>query len=126
MKASVWNDEKLEVLVGKLLQAGVLFSAAVVFLGAIIYLIRHGTEPITLGAFHGEPYDLRTIRGILKLARVGRGRGIIQLGLLLLVATPIARVILSIFGFAKERDHLYVALTSVVFVILLYSLLVSV
>jgi len=126
MTRAVWSDEKLEILVGKLLQAGVLFSAAVVFLGAVIYLFRHGSSPMSLGAFLGEPADLRTIRGILSDARAGRGRGIIQLGLLLLIATPIARVALSIFGFARERDHLYVALTSVVFVILLYSLLVSV
>jgi len=126
MKASAWTDQKLEILVGQLLRVGVLFSAAVVFLGAVVYLFRHGTAPITLGAFYGEPAELRTIRGVLGLARAGRGRGIIQLGLLLLVATPIARVLLSIFGFAKERDHLYVVLTTIVFVILLYSLLVSV
>ena len=126
MKAPAWSDERLEILVGKLLQAGVFLSAAVVFVGAIVYLIRHGIEPMSLGAFHGEPPEFRTIRGILSSVQAGHGRGIIQLGLLLLVATPIARVVLSIFGFAKERDHLYVALTSIVFVILLYSLLVSV
>lgn len=126
MKGSTWSDQKLEILVGQLLRAGVLLSAAVVFLGAIIYLFRHATEPMALGAFHGEPADLRTIRGIFSQTRAGHGRGIIQLGLLLLVATPIARVALSIFGFAKERDHLYVVLTSIVFVILLYSLLVSI
>jgi len=126
MKRAAWSDEKLEILVGQLLQAGVLCSAAVVFLGAVIYLFRHGGSPMSLGAFHGEPADLHTIRGILSGVRAGRSRGIIQLGLLLLIATPIARVALSIFGFARERDHLYVALTSVVFVILLYSLLVSV
>jgi uncharacterized membrane protein len=126
MKRALWSDEKLEILVGKLLQVGVLCSAAVVLLGAIIYLFRHGSSPMSLGAFHGEPADLRTIRGILRGVRTGRSRAIIQLGLLLLIATPIARVALSIFGFARERDHLYVALTSIVFVILLYSLLVSV
>jgi uncharacterized membrane protein len=126
MKAPAWTDEKLEILVGRLLQTGVFLSAAVVFLGAIIYLFRHGLEPMNLGAFRGEPAEFRTIRGIFSAVRAVRGRGIIQLGLLLLIATPIARVILSIFGFAKERDRLYVTLTAVVFVILLYSLLVSV
>jgi uncharacterized membrane protein len=50
---------------------------------------------------------------------------LIQLGLLLLIATPIFRVALSIVGFAIERDHLYVGFTAVVLVILLYSLLGS-
>ena len=58
---------------------------------------------------------------VLKL----RGRGIIQLGLLLLIATPVARVALSIFGFAKERDRMYVVFTLIVFSILLYSLIGS-
>lgn len=126
MKAPDWTDQKLEILVGELLRAGVTLSAVVVSIGAVIYLFRHGSEPVSLRAFSGEPVDFRTIRGILGSVRTGHGRGIIQLGLLLLIATPIARVVLSVFGFAKERDHLYVALTSVVFVILMYSLLVSV
>lgn len=126
MRAPAWTDQKIEILVGKLLRTGVTISAAVVAIGAVIYLFRHGGEPTSLGAFRGEPADYRTIRGILGGVRSVRGRGIIQLGLLLLIATPIARVVLAIFGFAKERDHLYVALTSIVFVILLYSLLVSV
>jgi len=53
------------------------------------------------------------------------GRGIIQFGLLLLIATPVARVAFSIFGFAQERDRMYVVFTVIVFSILLFSLLGS-
>ena len=55
----------------------------------------------------------------------GRGRGVIQLGLLLLIATPIARVAFSVVGFALERDRMYVVFTLIVLAILLYSLLGS-
>jgi uncharacterized membrane protein len=55
----------------------------------------------------------------------GRGRGLIQLGLLFLIATPIARVGFSIVGFALERDRMYVIFTLIVLAILLYSLLGS-
>lgn len=126
MKARIWSDQTIEILVGKLLRTGVLLSAVVVFTGAVIYLARHGMSPTDFGAFRGEPAEFRTIRGIVSSAWRLHGQGIIQLGLLLLVATPVARVALSIFGFAEERDRLYVAVTSIVFVILLYSLLVSV
>ena len=61
------------------------------------------------------------IRSVLK----GRGRGLIQLGLLMLISTPIARVAFSIVGFAMERDRMYVTFTLVVLLILLYSLLGS-
>lgn len=121
-----WSDQKIEILVGMLLRTGVFLSAFVVSIGGIIYLMRHGGQPVNFATFHGEPTEYRTIRGIIHGVWTIRGRGIIQFGLLLLIATPVARVALSIIGFTKERDHLYVALTSVVFVILLYTLLVSI
>jgi uncharacterized membrane protein len=118
----LWSDRKVEDLIGNLLRAGVLLSALVVFIGAVVYLARHGGEQADYRVFHGEPTDLRTIRGVLREAFAFQGRGIIQLGLLMLIATPVARVILSIFGFAAERDRMYVGFALIVLVILLYSL----
>jgi uncharacterized membrane protein len=48
--------------------------------------------------------------------------GLIQFGLLLLIATPAARVVFSVAGFAIERDWMYVAITLLVLLTLLYSL----
>lgn len=115
----------MELILGNLLRAGVLFSAVVVLCGASIYLSRHAHEPANYRVFRGEPSEYRTIPGVLRSVLNGRGRGFIQLGLLLLIATPIARVAFSIAGFAIERDHLYVAFTVVVLIVLLYSLLGS-
>lgn len=124
-KPQPWRDRRLEIVLGNLLRAGVLLSAAVVLAGACVYLSRHAHEPADYRIFHGEPSDFRTIPGIVWSVMKGRGRGLIQLGLLFLIATPIARVALSIVGFAIERDHLYVTFTIIVLVILLYSLLGS-
>jgi len=118
----VWTDRKVEDLIGNLLRAGVLLSAFVVFCGGVVYLARHGNEPADYRVFHGEPSELRTIAGVLREALWFQGRGIIQLGLLLLIATPVARVGLSILGFAAERDRMYVGFAAIVLVILLYSL----
>jgi len=115
----------VEEVIGTLLRTGVLLSAGIVLLGGVIYLARHGASPADYRVFRGEPAELRHIRGIAHEAASLRGRGIIQLGLLLLIATPVARVIFSIFGFAAEKDRLYVSFASVVLVILLYSLLGS-
>jgi len=120
-----WRDRRLEAILGNLLRTGVLISAAVVLTGACIYLYRHAHEPADYRVFRGEPTDFRTIPGVIRSVAGGHGRGLIQLGLLLLIATPIARVALSIVGFALERDHLYVTFTVIVLVILLYSLLGS-
>jgi uncharacterized membrane protein len=120
-----WTDQRVEAMVGKLLRAGVMLSASVVLLGGIIFLVTHGLERANYRVFVGEPSDLRTLRGIIQRMLHFRGRGIIQFGLLLLIATPIARVAFSIFGFAEEKDRLYMVFTVIVLLILLYSLLGS-
>ncbi len=120
-----WNDERIEIAVSHLLRAGVLLSAFVVLIGAGVYLVRRGHSPVEFRVFRGEPADLRDVRGIIHQTIELRGRGIIQLGLLLLIATPVARVAFSILGFAEERDYMYVVFTVIVFGILMYSLLGS-
>ena len=120
-----WTDQGIEQVLGNLLRAGVLFSAFVVSIGAIIYLLRHGHAPVDYRIFRGEPADLRGLRGIVRDSLAIRGRAIIQFGLLLLIATPVVRVAVSIVGFAKERDGMYVVFTLTVFSVLLYSLLGS-
>ncbi|MGA6988289.1 MAG: DUF1634 domain-containing protein [Terriglobales bacterium] len=120
-----WRDRRLEVILGNLLRTGVLISAAVVLSGACVYLSRHAHQPADYRVFQGEPSEFRTIPGVVHSVIHGRGRGLIQLGLLLLIATPIARVAFSIVGFAIERDRLYVAFTLIVLAVLLYSLLGS-
>ena len=117
-----WTDQRIENILGNLLRAGVLLSALVVSIGGAIYLIRHGPEPVNFRVFRGEPADLRSVRGIIYDALELRGQGVIQLGLLLLIATPVARVALSIFGFAEEHDGMYVVFTLIVFSVLLYGL----
>jgi uncharacterized membrane protein len=117
-----WTDQRIENMVGNLLRTGVSLSAFVVFVGGVIYLVRHGSSPADYRVFHGEPSDLRNLSGIVRDAYGLHGRGIIQLGLLMLIATPVARVAFSIWGFAAEEDRMYLIFTGVVLVVLLYSL----
>jgi len=120
-----WTDQRIENIVGNLLRAGVILSAAVVLCGGVLYLIKYGHAPADYRIFRGEPTDLKSVSGIVRDAFALRSRGIIQLGLLLLIATPVARVAFSIFGFAEEKDRMYVAFTVIVLLILLYSLIGS-
>jgi uncharacterized membrane protein len=124
-KPQPWRDRRIEIILGNLLRTGVLLSAAVVLCGAFIYLARHGHEPADYRVFRGEPSEFRSIAGVIQSAINGRGGGLIQLGLLLLIATPIARVSFSVVGFAIERDRLYVVFTLIVLAILLYSFIGS-
>lgn len=117
------EDVQFDTMLSYVLRGGVLLSAAIVAVGAAIFLARHGFEQPAYREFLGEPDQLRSIAGILGATRQGSGRGIVQLGLLLLIATPIARVVFSVFGFLRQRDWLYVGITLVVLALLGYSLL---
>jgi uncharacterized membrane protein len=122
MSPGSWNDLRIEVIIGVLLRTGVILAAAVVLCGGAIYLVRHGYDAVNFGTFHSEPEALRSVTGIIHGALHLSGRAIIQLGLLILIATPVARVAFSAVAFAIERDYLYVWITLFVLAVLLYSL----
>jgi uncharacterized membrane protein len=117
-----WTDQQVERLIGGLLRVGLMMATAVVVVGALIYLHRHGHEAPHYRIFRGEPADLRSIGGVLRDSMDERGRGLIQLGLVLLLATPVARVAFSVVAFALQRDRFYVMVTLVVLAVLLYSI----
>ncbi len=110
------------MIMGTLLRIGVSLSAAIVLLGGVLYLVRYGGMAPQYGTFAAEPVRLTTLRGIVESAWSLSGRGLIQLGLLLLIATPVARVVFAVAAFAFERDRLYVVVALIVCAILLFSL----
>jgi uncharacterized membrane protein len=120
--AGGFNDQRIEIIIGTLLRTGVLLSASVVLLGGILYLLHNGHNVTSYTTFHGEPEGLKSITDIVHGAVELDPRAIIQLGLLLLIATPVARVVFSAIAFAIERDFMYVVITLIVLGILLYSL----
>ena len=107
---------------GSLLRYGVVVAALLVIFGGVLFFIQHPGEYFDYSTFKGEPLRFRKVHLIIQEAFNFRGRDVIQLGLLVLVATPIARVIFSLVGFLFERDWIYVAITFIVLVILFISL----
>lgn len=116
------DDSKLDASIGTLLRAGTLSSAFVILLGGVLYLARHSQDRPDYHTFHGVPTHLHTFSGIFSGAFHGESLAIIQLGLLVLIATPIARVLFSVIAFLAERDYLYVVISAIVLAVLLYSL----
>jgi uncharacterized membrane protein len=94
----------------------------VVLLGGFLYLIQEGRQIPTTRVFNGEPPQLRSVGGIVQDALTGDGRGVIQLGLLLLIATPVARVMFSVVAFVVQSDRTYIVVTLIVLAVLLFSL----
>ncbi len=119
------NDQSAERIIGQLLRSGVLLSAFVVLVGGVLYLRQSAYGHPDYGTFHGVPQQLKTIPGVIHGSAALDPESIIQLGLLLLIATPIARVAFSMAAFALEHDWLYVGLTLIVLGVLIYSLLQS-
>jgi uncharacterized membrane protein len=121
-KIQDWYDQRIENIIAQLLRAGVLTAALVVIGGAIPYLASNPRARADYRTYYGEPPELRTVHGIVHSAFSGNLLAIMQLGLLLLIATPISRVVFSVFAFAREEDRMYVVFTLIVLAVLLYSL----
>ena len=116
------SDQRMDEIMGGLLRTGVVLAAAIVLVGGGVYLMRHRVPVTDYRVFQGEPGDLRSVSGIFREALAFHGRGLIQLGLLVLIATPVARVAFSFFAFLYERDWTYILVTLFVLGLLVYSL----
>ncbi len=116
------KERRLAREVGGILLLGVMVSSAVIVLGLVPYLARDGGQRPDYHVFRGEPEAFRTVPAALAYAAEGHPRGIMQLGVLLLLATPVARVVLCLVEFARERDRLYVGVTLAVLLALAWGL----
>lgn len=116
------DDKRLEIIIGNLLRTGVLTAAAIVLAGAGLYLAQHHADHVNYHSFVALPASLRNVVGIVRSAATLNSEGLMQFGLLLLIATPVARVIMAVVGFAMEKDKLYVVVSLIVLAVLLASL----
>ena len=116
----------MNTAISSLLRAGVLLSIGVVVLGLIFTFVHHPqyvTSKTDLGQLtNPSAIYPHTVRDVFTETRAHRGQAIVMLGLLLLIATPIARVAFSVIAFAVERDRVYVCITALVLALLLVSL----
>ncbi|SJZ35423.1 DUF1634 domain-containing protein [Sediminibacterium ginsengisoli] len=110
-----------ERLIGKLLRTGVILSALLALAGGIIYLREHDTIP-DYKVFTGTDAEYRHVTKILAGAMRLEGAAIIQLAVLVLIATPILRIIFSVIAFAIEKDYLYVTITLIVAAIIFFGM----
>jgi uncharacterized membrane protein len=124
IQTTVPDSSALDRHIGVLLRTGMAVSASVILLGGVLFLLRHGSEVVDYHTFHGVPPELRSITGIANGAIHGHALPLIQFGLLLLIATPVLRVVFSVFGFAAEKDYLYTGIALIVLAVLLYSLFI--
>jgi uncharacterized membrane protein len=124
IKTADQQQKALQQLIGRLLQLGVLASSVVMLIGGGMYLVHSGN-------LHGGPYVFKegagtaytSIGGVINGVFKGDSGAIIQMGVLLLIATPVARIIFSLIGFLREKDRLYVFISLLVLCVIIGSML---
>ncbi len=124
------DPESMSTIIGNVLRYGVVLSAAVTLFGTFLLATSSGASD-TNGVLtylpdqvpHGT-YDV-SLPGLFSGLASLNAFSWIYLGVLILIATPLSRVSISVFLFAAEHDRLYVLITAVVLVLLLFSMLVT-
>lgn len=120
-----WTDSQVEQFVGSLLRTGVIAAALVTAVGGIMLLVQSGASVADYREFRGEPASLTSLRNVLAGAAHFEALAIVQLGLIILIATPIARVALTLVAFIFQRDRLYTVITAIVLAVLAFGLLLG-
>jgi uncharacterized membrane protein len=116
-------DRDIELFIGQVLRIGVITASSIALLGGILYLVQQGAASIPeYSVFKGEGAGYTSFRGIFQGVANGNATEIIQLGVLVLLATPILRIFFSLVAFAIEKDKLYVVITTIVLGIILFSM----
>jgi uncharacterized membrane protein len=126
------SDRATELVVSWLLRVGVWTSITVITIGIAMLLVSDpaamfhghsgGLNSILNDQLSGQPRSLTTYGGVASSLAHGQAFGVIMLGLLILLATPVLRVAVSIVAFLLERDRLYAVVTSIVLALLLTSI----
>ena len=115
-------DKDIQIILATLLRIGVIISVSIIFIGAWIYLSEYGSMQADYKQFVPQRSEYSSIYMIFKQLASLDGKALIQLGILLLIFTPILRVAFAVFSFVIEGDYLYVGIGLLVLFIILFSL----
>lgn len=116
---------RVELLISALLRTGVVLSMVLIVGGTILSFLHHPAYLSSSDEFArltrpGAAFP-HTLAEVADCVQHWRGKAIVAAGLLVLIATPVMRVAVSIFGFLYQKDHTFVVLTTIVLALLLLS-----
>jgi uncharacterized membrane protein len=114
------QSRDVQVWIARLLRTGMIVSMLIVTAGLVAYLYSNGKMAVSYRQFDSS--RLFEPAPFFYALRQGESTAIIQLGVLLLMATPLARLILSLWAFLKQGDRLYALLSLLVLCIILFSM----
>ena len=118
------DDARMERAMGMLLRFGVVLASTAVLAGMAFYLQDHAMrQSVDYRYFKAYSFGMRHRDELLPGSAHGNAAAVIEAGILLLIATPVARVVFAVVAFALERDRLYTVISVAVLAILVFSLL---
>ncbi|WP_118973692.1 DUF1634 domain-containing protein [Taibaiella koreensis] len=115
-----FQDKDLQSFIGNLLRLGVMIAMAIVVAGLLLYLFQHGRDIADYSTF--DEHGIFRPAVFWQALRHGDSKAIMELGVIALIATPIARVLFTMIGFWLEKDRRYTLIALVVLCIIAYSL----
>lgn len=122
-----WSQPRLYDAVSKVLRYGTIISAAVLALGLVVLLLNEPSQvPGTVQSMLSSGFGAPTLSPTALLSGLASGNplNVLEVGTLVLLATPIARVAASVVLFLREKDITYVAITVLVLAMLLLAIFV--
>lgn len=122
-KHLTWGDPDMELVISRIMRYGIVVASVIVIIGSVTFLSTHGKDKPQYATFNGQPKELTNVFRIISSLSSTNGLGLIEFGMVVLIAIPVLRVAFSIASFIAEKDKVYVIITSLVFILLLYSLL---
>lgn len=118
-----FKETDMQLIIGWILRGGVIISMTIVFIGGILFVYRHGNSIPDYRTFKGVPDFIHSPGGVIDGVLNLKGQAIIQIGIILLIATPVVRVAFSAVVFLIEKDYLYTFITLLVLLIIVASML---
>lgn len=112
----------IEIAVSRILRGGVFAALAAAVVGGVIHFLGHPSDRVSFAAFTGVDPALTSPAGILGQAARGDGLALMQFAVLILIATPIIRVLASLVTFAALRERFFVIVTLLVLAMLALGL----
>jgi uncharacterized membrane protein len=119
-----FQDKDLQSFIGNLLRLGVIIAMTIVVAGLILFLFQYGREMTDYGTF--DEKGIFRFSEFYHTLKQGDSKAIMQLGVMVLIATPIARVLFTMIGFWLEKDRMYTIIALIVLFIIAFSLMFGV
>lgn len=115
-----FQDRDLQSFIGNLLRIGVLVAMSIVLIGIVLYMFQYGHETVHYSVFKSD--NVFVLSDFLQELRRGNSAAIMELGVIVLIVIPIARVLFTMVGFWLEKDKMYTLIAFIVLCIIAYSL----